>query len=163
MKRIKNIDEIDCSIMLLEEIDKEIMEEIVKYEDKIFGEGSIGIWNIKPFVKYGRVYILLSNKLIESRIVSVIEIIKGFEDNKAYIYGFFTNEKYRGRGISNLFLSNIIEEIAKNNMIEEIELTVSPENIQAIKLYEKNGFVVDQLLHNEYGEGEDRYLMYKKL
>ena len=88
---------------------------------------------------------------------------KGFEDNKAYIYGFFTNEKYRGRGISNLFLSNIIEEIAKNNMIEEIELTVSPENIQAIKLYEKNGFVVDRLLHNEYGEGEDRYLMYKKL
>ena len=163
MKKIKNIDEIDCSIMLLEEIDKEIMEEIVKYEDQIFGEGSIGIWNIKPFVKYGRVYILLSNKLIESRIVSVIEIIKGFEDKKAYIYGFFTNEKYRGRGISNLFLSSIIGEIAKNNMIEEIELAVSPENIQAIKLYEKNGFVVDQLLHNEYGEGEDRYLMYKKL
>ena len=34
MKKIKNIDEIDCSIMLLEEIDKEIVARVSKLAEK---------------------------------------------------------------------------------------------------------------------------------
>ena len=39
----------------------------------------------------------------------------------------------------------------------------APENKRAISLYEKNGFQKEILLKDEYGEGENRYLMAKKL
>ena len=52
MKRIKSMEEINADIVLLDSEDKQIIEEIVKYEEEVFGEGAIGIWNIKPFIKY---------------------------------------------------------------------------------------------------------------
>ena len=162
MKKIKNIKEINADIVLLDSEDKQIIEEIVKYEEEIFHEGAIGIWNIKPFIKYGKVYVLSSIEG-EKELVSVIEIIKDFKKPKVYIYGFFTKEKFRNKGYGNIFLKSIIKELHDTHGINEIELTVSPENKRAISLYEKNGFQKEILLKDEYGEGENRYLMAKKL
>ena len=39
--------------------DEEILNSIVKYEDEVFGEAAIGMWNIKPMAKYGKIYALL--------------------------------------------------------------------------------------------------------
>ena len=99
----------------------------------------------------------------EKELVSVIEIIKDFKKPKVYIYGFFTKEKFRNKGYGNIFLKSIIKELHDTHGINEIELTVSPENKRAISLYEKNGFQKEILLKDEYGEGENRYLMAKKL
>ena len=162
MKKIKNIKEINADIVLLDSEDKQIIEEIVKYEEEVFGEGAIEKWNIKPFIKYGKVYVLSSIEG-EKELVSVIEIIKDFKKPKVYIYGFFTKEKFRNKGYGNIFLKSIIKELHDTHGINEIELTVSPENKRAISLYEKNGFQKEILLKDEYGEGENRYLMAKKL
>ena len=43
--------------------------------------------------------------------------------------------------------------------MEKIELTVNPLNLAGVKLYEKCGFIVEKELENEYGNGENRYLM----
>ena len=110
MKKIKNIKEINADIVLLDSEDKQIIEEIVKYEEEVFGEGAIGIWNIKPFIKYGKVYVLSSIEG-EKELVSVIEIIKDFKKPKVYIYGFFTKEKFRNKGYGNIFLKSIIKEL----------------------------------------------------
>jgi GNAT superfamily N-acetyltransferase len=108
MKRIKRMEEINADIVLLDSEDKQIIEEIVKYEEEIFHEGAIGIWNIKPFIKYGKVYALIS---LEARLISAIEIMKDFEEHKAYIYGFFTKESFRNKGYGDMFLKNILEEL----------------------------------------------------
>ena len=90
-----------------------------------------------------------------------IEIMKDFEEHKAYIYGFFTKESFRNKGYGDMFLKNILEELHNIYGINKIELTVSQENRNAIRLYEKNGFQKNELLKDEYGSGEDRYLMIK--
>lgn len=69
--------------------EKERINDIAEYEELIFGDGGIGRWTIMPFVRYGKVYVLLENE----EIVSVAEIMRTFDTKDAYIYGFFTKEK----------------------------------------------------------------------
>lgn len=40
--------------------DEKILLEIVEHEDEVFGEGSIGKWNVKPFCKYGKIFAQLT-------------------------------------------------------------------------------------------------------
>ena len=49
-----------------------------------------------------------------------------------------------------------------NNCLDDgfksLELTVSPNNMNAIKFYEKIGFLKKEYLENEYGHGNHRWL-----
>ena len=44
MKRIKRIEEINADIVLLDSEDKQIIEEIIKYEEEIFYDGCEAAW-----------------------------------------------------------------------------------------------------------------------
>ena len=41
-------------------LDEDILYKIVEMEDLLFGEASIGNYNIKPMAKYGKVYVILN-------------------------------------------------------------------------------------------------------
>ena len=44
-------------IRKIEKHEKEIINEIIENEIEIFGEnGAVDIWNLKPLIKYGKVY-----------------------------------------------------------------------------------------------------------
>ena len=75
--------------------DSDLLFEIVKYEDEIFGEASVGNWNIKPFAKYGKVFVILTEK---NEIISVIEVLSSFDREKAYLYGVSTSKKFQKKG-----------------------------------------------------------------
>ncbi len=164
MKEIKIIyedDKIKRSINLLENSDVNEIDEILSYEEKIFGEGAIGMWNIKPFIKYGLVFVLIEYNKVNKKsiLVSVSEIMNSFEESKSYLYGFFTFEKYTKKGYGNTLLSFIKEYLIIKYNINKIELTVDPNNINAVKLYQKLDFEIIELLKDEYGINENRYLM----
>ena len=67
------------------------------------------------------------------------------------------DEEYRKRGIG----SKLLEEIEKNN-IQNITLEVRESNIEAINFYKKNGFRIETIRKNYYGN-ENGYLMLKEL
>lgn len=134
--------------------EKERINDIAEYEELIFGDGGIGRWTIMPFVRYGKVYVLLENE----EIVSVAEIMRTFDTKDAYIYGFFTKEKFSRKGYGSVLLNFIINEMEKSG-IEAVTLTVDPENEKAVNLYLKYGFEKAELLTEEYGENEDRLYM----
>ena len=134
--------------------EKERINEIAEYEELIFGDGGIGRWTIMPFVRYGKVYVLLEDE----EIVSVAEIMRTFDTKDAYIYGFFTKEKFLRKGYGSVLLNFIINEMEKSG-IEAVTLTVDPENEKAVNLYLKHGFEKAELLTEEYGETEDRLYM----
>lgn len=115
--------------------EKERINDIAEYEELIFGDGGIGRWTIMPFVRYGKVYVLLENE----EIVSVAEIMRTFDTKDAYIYGFFTKEKFSRKGYGSVLLNFIINEMEKSG-IEAVALTVDPENEKAVNLYLKHGF-----------------------
>lgn len=138
--------------------DKKLMDQIVNYEKNVFGEGSIGKWNISPFAKYGKIFVLMNN----DDIVSVAEVLNSFDDVTAYIYGFFTVEKYRGMGKGSKLLSYVSDYLEKKGK-RKVELTVQVNNENAIKLYKKHKFMVEKILPDEYGDGNERFLMIKKI
>ena len=146
-------------IKIVEKSDNKYIEEILELEKKVFGEnGAIDIWNLKPYVKYGRVFVYLER----DKVVAVAEIMKTWQGDKVYLYGLCVDVDYRGQGIGNKFMLDIFRYLKVEN-IKLVELTVAPENVEAIKFYEKIGFERKEFLENEYGEDKNRYLYMKKI
>ena len=156
--------------------DMKLFDEIVEHENRVFGEGSVGKWNIKPFTKYGKVFVVVkklknlennrevkcNNSTYENKIneelVSVIEILRGFDYKIAYIYGVSTVTGYEGQGHATRLLDYVMDYLLKRD-ISVVELTVGMDNEAAKKLYKKAGFAIMEKLENEYGKNIDRYLM----
>ena len=144
-------------IKLVCETDKKYIEEILELEQEVFGlNGAIDLWNLKPYIKYGKVFVLLH----EEKVIATCELLKSWDNKKVYLYGFAVKKQFSGKGVGSKFLENVINSLDNEN-IEAIELTVAPENLAGIKLYEKFGFERVKVLENEYGEGQDRYLYIK--
>lgn len=135
--------------------DSDLLFEIVKYEDEIFGEASVGNWNIKPFSKYGKVFALLTEK---NEIVSVIEVLSSFDREKAYLYGVSTSKRFQGKGYGKKILDYVLKYLIQIG-IKTVELTADEDNIIAQNLYSQFGFKIVENLSNEYGDNVPRYLM----
>ena len=161
--------------------DQKLFNEIVEHENKVFGEGSVGKWNIKPFAKYGKVFAVVKKTIrycneddceeeksvkdlskcgntSTEELVSVIEILRGFDVKIAYLYGVSTVTEYERQGHAGKLLAYVMDYLMKHDIFT-VELTVAIDNEGAKNLYRKAGFVIVEKLENEYGENTDRYLM----
>ena len=73
-----------------------------------------------------------------------------------------THKDYRGRGFANEILT-ILLNILKRNGIAKVFLEVEHDNVPALSLYEKHGFVRYGPRRDYYGPGKDAVLMTKEL
>ena len=71
--------------------------------------------------------------------------------------------EYRRRGIGRTLLTKAMENLREHYNCSETFLEVRVSNKEAIKLYESMGFVKVEVLKRYYMDGEDAYLMAKKL
>ncbi len=141
-------------IRKIEKHEKETIDEIIANEIEIFGEnGAVDIWNLKPLIKYGKVYGLFSKE----NLISWIQLISDWEKEKIYIYGIATKKEFVGKGYAKKLVKEVINNCLDDDF-KSLELTVSPNNINAIKFYEKIGFLKKEYLENEYGHGNHRWL-----
>ncbi|MBB1534791.1 N-acetyltransferase [Leptotrichia sp.] len=139
--------------------DEKILFDIVEHENKVFGDASIGNWNVKPFAKYGKIYVtLIQDENQNEKIVSVVEVLSSFNRDKAYIYGVFTVPEFQGKKYATKLLKFVLENLEKLG-IKNIELTVEVDNERAQRLYRNLGFEVVEELENEYRDNSRRYLM----
>lgn len=102
------------------------------------------------------------NKVFFNSLVSVDDKINGI-----IIYNLFYDrieieyiivpEEYRKKGIGSKLLSEIEEQ-----KINNITLEVRESNITAINFYKKNGYKIEAVRKNYYGN-EDGYLMMKEI
>ena len=137
--------------------DSELLFRIVEHENEVFGEATVGNWNIKPFSKYGKVFAMLSNDENEE-LMSVIEVLSSFDREVAYVYGVSTVPKFERNGYGRILLDYVMKNL-KEIGIKKIELTVDMDNFTAKKIYENLGFEIVGNLDNEYGDNIERYLM----
>ena len=135
--------------------DSDLLFKIVEHENKVFGEATVGNWNIKPFAKYGKVFAMLSD---DNELMSVIEVLSSFDREIAYVYGVSTVPKFQKNGYARILLQFVMETL-KEMGIKKIELTVDMDNFIAKRIYEKLGFEIVGNLDNEYGDNIERYLM----
>lgn len=137
--------------------DRELLKRIYLYEKQIFGEASIGRYNVSPFTKYGAIFAIYDDE----NIYSVVEVIYS-PKNIAYIYGVSTNIEFRRQNFARRLMNFVFENIKDWN-ISSYELTVTTNNEKAISLYESLNFKKIKILKNEYFDGEDKWLMRKEV
>jgi ribosomal protein S18 acetylase RimI-like enzyme len=92
-------------------------------------------------------FAILNNKLI-GMIVYIFN--KGLKiKHIANIYGVYVKKEYRNQGIGKKLLENAISLILTNKNIMKINLSVNPQQVAAVKLYEKYGFESVGVLKND--------------
>ncbi len=69
------------------------------------------------------------------------------------------DKAHRGKGLGGAILKDIIDRIKHSQKYKEIYLTVSPLNLNALMLYLKNGFVINDFQKDVYGPGTDRVFL----
>ena len=139
--------------------DSDLLFKIVEHENEVFGEATVGNWNIKPFTKYGKVFAMLSDdENTKDELISVIEVLSSFDREVAYVYGVSTVPKFQKNGYAKTLLQFVMKTL-KEMGIKKIELTVDIDNFIAKGIYEKLGFKIIDNLDNEYGDNIGRYLM----
>lgn len=143
-------------IELVHTIDVTTVESILKIEAEAFGAGGMNEWHLVPLIRHGRVYVARVN----GQVVGSVQYLLDWENpKKAYMFGIAFTREWQGKGLGTEFLKQSFLSLAKNN-IEQVELTVNPNNTAAVKVYEnKLGFIVTGFRNNEYGEGENRLVM----
>ncbi len=116
-----------------------------------------------------------------SRVETVTDpVLAGLEDNRSivkrilgplsgsawrvgHLVSIAVLEEFRGRGIGKGLLRETIRVMDKVYNVEAIYLEVRVSNEVAIKLYEKFGFKKVRIIHGYYRDGEDAYVMVKRL
>ena len=143
-------------IELVGKIEPKIIQRLVQLDKEAFGEGGMNAWHLVPMIRHGRVYTFKKDKEI---IGSIQYLLDWGNPKKAYLYGVSIAKEFRGLGIGSELLIETLKKLFREN-IEEVELTVDPNNARAVKIYEsKLGFKVTESRQNEYGEGEHRLVM----
>lgn len=119
--------------------------------------------------KYGDVFYVaeVNDKVVGYVLTRVEEGESFFYPNKkvkkGHIVSIAVREGYRRRGIATYLLSAVLSTLGYSYDASEVYLEVRTSNTPAIKLYEKLGFVVIKKIDGYYLDGEDAYLMAKKL
>ncbi|MDD3520577.1 MAG: GNAT family N-acetyltransferase [Actinomycetota bacterium] len=158
----------NISIKVLNDLDPDITFELKKLEISNLGQSaSINEWVIPVFIKYGKVIVAVKceKKYLKKKeeIIAVNELLRKWGDPKTvFIHSFYVKESFRGKGIGSLLLEESIK-ILKKEKVKNIELTVDPQNMQAIRLYEKFNFKKADYIANLYGKGIHRDLMICKI
>ena len=143
-------------IELVLTMDPALIAPIVELEREAFGPGGLNIWHLEPLIRHGRVYICR----LEGKIVGVVQYMLDWDHpQNAYMIGVSIAKESRGQGIGFLLLQDSLTALAAEK-IQAVSLTVDPENLAAVKLYQqKLGFLVTDFKNDEYGTGEGRLVM----
>lgn len=143
-------------IELVQTVEPHLVKRLVELETSAFGHGGMNEWHLVPLIRHGRVFVIRRKQ----EIVGLIQYMLDWEHpQKAYMVGVSTDKEWRGQGIGTKLLKESFSRLYQEH-IEEIELTVDPDNVAAVTVYEKKlGFEVVELRKNEYGQGENRLVM----
>lgn len=143
-------------VEIIDNYDNDVLEQLIRIDREAFGEGSINIWTLVPFIRYCRVIALYD----EEKIIGGAQFIRDWKNSKrAYIFGIAIDAKKRGQGLGTYFLKECLT-ILYNEGIKKVELTVSSDNKGALRVYkDKLGFKITGERKNEYGPGQDRVIM----
>ena len=82
---------------------------------------------------------------------------------KGHVISIAVLPEHRRRGVGQALMLRAMKSLKEEYGAEEVYLEVRVSNRPAIALYEKLGFEKARVLHMYYLDGEDAYLMVKKL
>ena len=145
----------------IEKPDMEAILNIMTIEQEAFGKGALNEYVIVPLIRHGKVFVAEDE---QANAVACAYFMRGMSESKmAYLMSVAVLPNFRGQDIGTALLSFAFTHLKKYD-IDSVVLTVDPANFTALSVYrEKLGFTVAESSKDQYGEGEDRLIMTKKL
>ena len=145
-------------------VDDYIIPEVIKIQSESFQDKSE-----KDIIKYSKssrkiFYVVKSHDRVVGYCIYYLKPVissRGFK-KQSVIYSIATDRNFRGKGFGKKLLKESIKEM-RLNKISSIILYVSKNNVPAIRLYEKTGFVTIGQIENVCGQKEKCYKMELKL
>ncbi|MCE5284992.1 MAG: GNAT family N-acetyltransferase [Pelosinus sp.] len=137
-------------------VDLTALQRFIELESDAFGTGGLNEWTLVPLIRHGRVYAAYQ----AGEVIGLIEYILDWNNpQRAYMMGVSMAKKVRGQGLGTVFIAKTLQILADDG-INEVELTVAPDNQAAIYVYQKKlGFTAKKIRKEEYGKDEDRIIM----
>lgn len=141
---------------MIRKMTKEDIPEIVKSENRIFGD-SLG---------EGMLINELSNPLAHYFVLDIDNFVAGYiglwaDLSCAQILNFYIHEDFRRKGYGTMLLNYGID-ILYSLGVNTISLEVRPSNFNALDLYENLGFEFSHIRKYYYNDGEDAHVLIKR-
>ncbi|MFX1451469.1 MAG: GNAT family N-acetyltransferase [Promethearchaeota archaeon] len=133
--------------------------EIYEIEQNAFENDGYSIYFLTQGLEF------LSNSIFVAEENKLIGYILGALDQKDSNVGWFLNiavmKGNQGKGIGYKLLEKLMD-FFKESRCKEVHLTVTPNNLGAIHLYEKFKFKKIKIIKDYFGKGKDRLLMIRE-
>lgn len=151
----------DYNIKIILKHDMNIIAQLVNIERQAFGEYGMDETEIVPLLRYGRVFVAVQD---DKEILAAAYFMRCWDEPyKAYILGVAVRKDMQGQDVGSRLLMQSLAALREDG-IEGVELTVSPDNANALWVYrDQLGFSIRSQRLDEYGEGEHRLVMSKDL
>lgn len=105
---------------------------------------------LRKYAEDGDVFMILKGEEVIGAILYDVEA-----DGSIYLSGIVISAEHQGRGYSKMAMREFLETMGER----KIHLTVHPENLSAVRLYEGVGFNLIARKENCYGDGQPRLVM----
>ncbi len=133
----------------------DLLIELEAYDREAFGRTGLRTYDLAVMAEAGAVYVAY----LDGHIVAGCQLMRVLDEpGFLYVVGFYVRPEWQGRGIGRVLLLDVEDE-ARGLDAEGLVLTVSPDNLRALGLYESAGFVKERFAPAFYGEGEDRFIL----
>ncbi|KYZ77388.1 acetyltransferase [Anaerosporomusa subterranea] len=140
----------------IQDIELTTLNRLALLDNAAFGIGGLNAWHLAPLIRHGRVFVFWQDSEIAG---SVQYMLDWDHPDTAYMVGITVDQRRRGQGIASKLLRESFHSLRQQNL-RLIELTVAPDNVVALRLYEtKLGFSRTGYRENEYGAGEHRLVL----
>jgi ribosomal protein S18 acetylase RimI-like enzyme len=139
--------------------DEGLIDFVLDLEKKLFGDGALSLWILKPLVAYQYVWLFFSKKAPLMPVAYAIMFQDSNDAGAIYLFSFGVEPQYQGEGVGSEFFELLVQALKKSGFTS-LKLTVSPRNRAALQLYRKrNRVITEEQKKAYYGEGEDRILL----
>lgn len=144
----------DIAIKLVTQPSPEIIEQVAVLEAEAFGRGGLNEWHLPVVARHGWLYIMEC----DGRVIAAAGLISDRRAGCAFLFDLAVTANLQGQGYGRRLLLHVIAD-QRQAGLNRLELTVSPDNVPGVALYDRLGFKVVENYAEEYGPGEDRLLM----
>ena len=133
----------------------ELLDKLEQYDLEAFADKGLKKYDLAVMTQAGAVFLAYSGDEIAGgcQLLRVLD-----EPEFFYVVGFYMRPQWQGRHLGKAFLLAVADE-AKVLGAEGLVLTVAPDNIRAMGLYEGVGFVDEGCTPEFYGRGQDRHIL----
>jgi ribosomal-protein-alanine N-acetyltransferase len=143
-------------IEVIDKYNHELLDDLVALEKEAFGYGGLNKWQMVPIINHGKVFVLYDS----DKVIGLCEVLRDFDNlYLVYIFSLAIKSEYKNQGLGSKLFKYVLEWL-RDKEINEVELTVNPENEAACYMYkDKFAFKEVEYREAEYGRDEPRLVM----